>query len=404
MGRLAFATIACFCSGTLVFCSPAPLSAQSTEDRVLAHARSLLQQGSVGEAEKELKTAAALHPNSFVIHNDLGTIYLQSHRSREALQEFSIAAHLNPNNADVQRNLGTCYFLDDDYSHAIRPLERAETLDPNELRTRYQLGYSLLMLARPREAESFLKFVSDRMPDDERAAFALIKVYQAERDQGRAASTFARLQEAHPDSVFVHILLGEADDFQGHSTDAVAEYQKAIEEAPDMPRLHFDMGFLYFKQEMTQKAAEAMQEEIHLNPSFAPALYYLGEIALEDNDQNRAIGFFQRALSESPSCLDAYIGLGKALASADRHRDAVAAFIRADRLNDKLPDVHYMLAGEYRQLHETEMQRLELEKFKILKADAKAETVSSGRTQDRQEGTTCLTNVDSRRKQSLETP
>ncbi len=355
-------------SGLLLYCLATPVYAQKAVEQTLAQVQALLERGDVAAAEKQLRSAAASYPNSFAVHNDLGTLYLQTRRTKEALKEFRLAVRLNPKHADLQRNLGTCYFLENAFSDALVPLERAKALDATDLRTRYQLGYSLLMLDRPQEAEPELKYVSDRMPDDELSAFALVKAYQAERDQEKAAATFARLQAAHPDSVFVHILLGEAYDIQEKASDAIAEYQKAIALAPEMPRLHFDLGFLYFQNNQVPHAVEMLEMELQINPRFAPALYYLGEISLEQSDFQKAASHFQQAIQQNATCVDAYVGLGKAHARAGHPKEALVALGQANRLDSQQAEIHYLLANVYRDLNQPEKRVEELRRFEALQA------------------------------------
>src|SRR5579862_890545 len=141
--------------------------AQSGFEQKLAQAEDLLRRGDLQAAARELRELTRANPGSFVVHNNLGTVYLQLHRYPEACREFEAGVKLNPNSADVQRNLGTCLFLTGAYAKAVAPLARAKTLEPGDLRTRYQLGYSLLMLARLDQAQPDLEFVRRQMPEDE---------------------------------------------------------------------------------------------------------------------------------------------------------------------------------------------------------------------------------------------
>ena len=46
----------------------------------------------------------------------------------------------------------------------------------------------------------------------------------------------------------------------------MAEYQKAIEQAPSMPRLHFDLGFLLWEQTQYPEAGAEFAKELRLIP------------------------------------------------------------------------------------------------------------------------------------------
>ena len=180
---------------------PAHLPAQKALEDGLARAHQSIERGDLAGAEKQFRELTRLYPKSFVVHNDLGALYLQQHRYPQACRELTAAVALNAGSADVQRNLGTCYFLRNDFQAALAPLERAKTLEPGDLRTDYQLGYSLLMLGQPDAAQPELELVAAELPGEENTLFALVKVYQAKRDQEKAAGAFQKLRQSHPDSV-----------------------------------------------------------------------------------------------------------------------------------------------------------------------------------------------------------
>jgi hypothetical protein len=70
------------------------------------------------------------------------------------------------------------------FEKAVVPLRRAKALDANDPRTRFQLGYALLMLRRPQEAEQ--EYVSSKMPGVEGTLFALFNLYSGGRESGES--------------------------------------------------------------------------------------------------------------------------------------------------------------------------------------------------------------------------
>jgi tetratricopeptide (TPR) repeat protein len=369
---------------------PWQASPQSTLDQGLARCQELLRRGDLAGAEKQLRELARLHPEAYVVHNNLGALYMQLQRYPQACREFTTAAELNPRVADLQRNLGTCLFLQDDFASAIAPLERAKTIDASDLRTRYQLGYSLLMLGRLSEAQPELEYVGSNLPGDERTLFALVKLYQAKRDEEKAGEAFSHLRNAHPDSVFVHILMGESYDIQEKPDDAIAEYQKALTLASTMPRLHFDLGFLYWENNRLPEAVSAFKQELEINPRFTPALYYLGDIALSQDDPAQAAEYFTQAIARNRGCLDAYVGLGKAYFRAGKVTEAAEKFEQANRLDSNQPDVHYWLANVYRKLGQTRRSQEALDHYQRLTEKAKTAPPGQRPAHDRWVSSTCM--------------
>ena len=324
--------------------------AQADFEKCLSSAEDKLRRQDLRGAEKLLLAAERMNPKSFVVHSNLGALPLQQRRYADSIRELTAARTLSPDNPDVLRNLSTSHFLAGDYAAALEPLSRSKELNARDIRTRYQLGYALLMLDRPAEAQPELEQVRAAMPEDANTLFALVKVYQAERDQDNAGRTFAALQRARPDSVFVHVLLGESYDIQENGPAAIAEFQKAIEQAPLMSRLHFDLGFMYWQSAQYPKAVEEFKKELEISPSFTPALYYLGDIALNEGDASGALMYFKLATARNPNCLDPLLGQGKSYMRLGRPDEALRQFEHAALLNSEQPDIYYLMAGAYRRL------------------------------------------------------
>jgi tetratricopeptide (TPR) repeat protein len=230
------------------------------------------------------------------------------------------------------------------------------------------LGYSLLMLNRLDEAQEELEYVRFHKPGDEQTLFSLVKLYQRKQDEEKAGKAFEELQRAHPGSVFVHILMGESYDLQERRDQAKAEFRKAIELAPTMPRLHFDLGFLLWSEGQFDQAEGVFKEELRANPHFTPTAYYLGDIAFNQNDYPKALEFFTAATRNGCGCLclDAFLGMGKAYFRLNRLNESVQYLERAGRLDAEQPDVQYWLAMAYRRLGQSAKSSQALERHQQL--------------------------------------
>src|SRR5205823_358854 len=108
-----------------------------------------------------------------------------------------------------------------------------------------------------------------------------------------------------PNSVAVHMLLGEALDATYRTADAIEEFEAAIRVAPTQPDAHFGLGYLYWKQKQFEEAEREFREELRNNPKHAYSAAYLGDVLMKTGRKEQAIELVQNAIQLRP---DLHVG------------------------------------------------------------------------------------------------
>ncbi len=93
-----------------------------------------------------------------------------------------------------------------------------------------------------------------------------------------------------------HVLVGEALDGLGRTSEAVAEFQTAAKVDPHEPNLHFGLGYLYWKLRQDDDAKPEFEKELAIDPSHAQALAYLGDVELKRNNPEQALKLLEKAV------------------------------------------------------------------------------------------------------------
>ncbi len=97
--------------------------------------------------------------------------------------------------------------------------------------------------------------------------------------------------------------------------EAILSYQKAIENNPDFPDAHFNLGYLYFRKKAYVLAAEEFETVVKLNPPYLKDAYFnLGLSYLRSGEKKKALRAFQNTLRLDPKdkrVIDLVKGLGK---------------------------------------------------------------------------------------------
>jgi tetratricopeptide (TPR) repeat protein len=181
-----------------------------------------------------------------------------------------------------------------------------------------------------------------------------------------ALAEFKNILSVNPEAVQAHMLLAEALDGIDKTSQAITELQEAEHLAPNQPVLHFELGYLYYRQHDFDRAKPEFELEIKNNPTYAQSYLYLGDIALHANDSASAERLLKKALELQKESRLAYFDLGSIYADQGRNQEALLALQRAVTLDPTQPDAHYRLARLYSALGQKEKASREFAKTKEL--------------------------------------
>jgi tetratricopeptide (TPR) repeat protein len=198
-----------------------------------------------------------------------------------------------------------------------------------------------------------------------------------------ALAEFTSILSVDPDAVQAHMLLAEALDGMNKTDDAIKELEAAERISSSEPVLHFELGYLYYKQRNYDRASPELQLEIKNNPGYAQAYLYLGDIAIHTNDDATAEPLLKKAIQLQDENRLAYFDLGCVYADQNRDQEAVTTLLHAIKLDPTQPDAHYRLARLYTVLGQKEKAAQEFAKTKELHnktEDSLIEKISGGTT------------------------
>jgi Tfp pilus assembly protein PilF len=163
---------------------------------LIDEARSLMQ-ANAGAAEKLLREAVSLDPNSFDAHLQLGRLYTFQKNYDAAIGHYEKALSLNDQAPDAFFNLGFIYMTQKDYDRAIRNYEACLGLKPaytDEVLT--NLGLSYLKKSSPGQARTLFMDALEWNPKNEIARSYLKQLDKTQ--SGKPGSSGAAQSEASP--------------------------------------------------------------------------------------------------------------------------------------------------------------------------------------------------------------
>lgn len=329
--------------------------------------------------------------------------YADAQRAYEALRE------LQPGTAEVHARLGLIAFQQGRFTDAIAPLRRAVALKPALPNIGTLLAMSLSEVGRHEEAvpgleQGFQAATADRalrrmaglhlqrslteLGKDARAAAIALELGRLFPDDpevlyhtGRTFGNYAylqtmRLARVAPDSVWLHLAAGEANESQGLLDEALHEYRQVLAKAPSRPGLHARIGRVLLARAAKAngdpaaeaEALAAFEQELRIDPTSATAAYEIGEIQRKNGQLDAAAASFRRALDAYPSFQEALVGLGRTLVAAGQAEAALPWLQKASVLDPQDEVAFYQLARAHRALGREAEEQKALAAFERLRA------------------------------------
>jgi tetratricopeptide (TPR) repeat protein len=210
-------------------------------------------------------------------------------------------------------------------------------------------------------------------PLDPSLRFSLAMAYIRIHHPDWATGVLATLAQQSPHDALFPYWLGRIDYDAGRYEQAILHLQRAVELDPSMVRAYDNLGLCYYAQNQNERAIGFYQKAIELdrgsaNPSPWPYLnlaitqQFLGQQANAESN-------LQAALKIDSSLAPAHFQLGRIFESNGRLPEAVAELREAARLDPTSPEPHAVLARIYHKLGQEQASQEEVKTFKKLKGE-----------------------------------
>jgi len=198
-------------------------------------------------------------------------------------------------------------------------------------------------------------------------AFSLSMTYIRIGHSDWARETLTSLAAQDDKNALYPYWLGRLDYDANHYDDAILNFQKAIQLAPEMAQAYNNLGLCYFRQNRNQLAVGNFQKAIDLDrktghPDAWPYLNLaITERALDQRSE--AESHLREALRLNPNFAVAHFQLGNLLEDAGQTKEAIGEFQSAARLDPHYAEPHYALARIYRKLGDMAASRSEVKAY-----------------------------------------
>ena len=301
----------------------------------LASANLFLNSGDLAAAEKALRPALTVNPNSSAAHMALGDLYLLKKDQKQAGEEFKKAAELAP----------------------VRSMER--------------LKYAAFMSAAGDTAET--RRISTEMttqaPDYLPGWTLLAELAFKEGKYDEALSLLENVFSREPQYIDGHRLESEVLLAKGDTKKATEVLERLDQTYPDTPLIKYELARAYLKKNNMNQAKVVLDQAISINPNYAEAILLLADINLRSGHGEAVIEPMTRLLKRSPELRSAALLLAAAYGSLDRFDDAAVVTGEEAKLAPRDPQAQMALGLTLRQAKRNDEARQAFEKAAELAPD-----------------------------------
>ena len=206
-----------------------------------------------------------------------------------------------------------------------RPKEALTTLSETALTSESQFfrGLAFQLLNEHHAAQQCFQDAWQRGNQDPYVLYSLMREDKELGDKAAGVEHFKIMMARFPDSVWIHILLGDAHFKRSEEAEARNEYLAAVKMMPDLFEPNFRLAYLSFEAGEYGPAEQYYRRALAAKPHHTEANVYLGETLRRERQLPEAIEQLQRAIQVDPSSSLAYDSLSKALTDAGRLPDAI---------------------------------------------------------------------------------
>jgi tetratricopeptide (TPR) repeat protein len=278
---------------------------------------------------------------------------------------FEQTIHACPDDARLYTEFSSLLIASREFSQSLPWIDKGLALAPEDPALYLRKGEALVALSREKEAlaelartpetgeSQFFRGLAYQTLQDHKQAqqcfldawklgnedpYVLYSLMREDKELGDKAAGvehFKIMLARFPDSVWLHILLGDAHFKLSHYQEAREEYLAAEKMVPDLFEPNFRLAYLAFEAGDYPSAERYYRNALAVKPHHTEANLYLGEALRRDHQTAEAIEQLKLAIQIDPSSPLAYDSLAKAQADIG-HLSEAAATLRA--AEDKFPD------------------------------------------------------------------
>jgi tetratricopeptide (TPR) repeat protein len=257
------------------------------------------QDGKVDRAIEEYRAALIHDPESALIHSKLAAEYLKKGSVSFAIEECERALKIDPGFVDVRLMLGGIHALNHDLGRALVEYEKVLKYDPLNDEAAVFKTQVLAELERFKEALSFIRAFTRKVPDSAAAWFYAGKLEQVEGHPEAALRAYRKALEIRPGFSQATLAIGLLFETRGDNRKAIEIYEAQVEERFES-QVAGRLVSLYLRSNLPGPALKLLQSMVAVDPEDLNARLRLGLLHMQRENWSDAKAVLSTLVAKVP--------------------------------------------------------------------------------------------------------
>ncbi|NLH16874.1 MAG: tetratricopeptide repeat protein [Phycisphaerae bacterium] len=264
-------------------------------DRMAGMAFEMYENGQMDMALTQLEEAIEINPNNSAWLFNKGLTLDAMERYLEAIESFEQALELSPDDPEILNSLAVDYTRTGQYDRALRTFEHIQTVDPS-----FEPAYCNRIIAYTEldqhdKAEEMFYLAQQINPDCPICFYNIGNSLFSRQRYKRAIWCWQRTAQLEPTHPQIHFRIAQAYWADGDAENAQKYFLAELRVNPGDTDAILEFGIFLLKSDRIEPAKEKFNRCLELSPDFAPAKFYLGEIAMKQGNCEAAHQWFSAA-------------------------------------------------------------------------------------------------------------
>lgn len=256
----------------------------------------LYEDGNISQALLELNAALEINPSNSSWHFNKALALDSVNQFEEAISEYEIALQLNPLDVEILNSLAIDHTRLGQYDMAISIFEHIQQLSPE-----FEPGYCNRIITYTEMdqhdlAEQMFYLAQQINPDCPLCYYNIGNSLFIRGDYKKAIHCWLKTTELEPSHPQINYRIAQAYWSDDQSSLAHQYFLAELRLNPGDVDVILDFGLFLLQLGNIESAKEKFNRILELVPDHAMALFYLGELAFNNNDYEKAVELFGQAL------------------------------------------------------------------------------------------------------------